>query len=227
MLSLAPMNTRSESTPIIRQPEPLSPDSRCLLLMSGGVESSTLLFQLARQEHPQPVFLDYAQRAARQEWQAVQTLSAELRILPQRYDLSAFGNAVGALRTARYHVPLPHRNFVAIAAVAAIASNMNIKRIVIGLSADDAAVDACSRPAFQSAIRDTLGSLGLQLETPLIHLGKDAIIQYGNDLGVPWAKTYSCLLGRTPACGFCPQCLKRRAAFARAGVNDSDMGYDG
>lgn len=194
--------------------------------MSGGIESSTLLFQLAQKEHPQPVFLDYAQRAARQEWQAVQTLSAQLHIHPQRYDLSAFGAAVGALRTERYHVPLPHRNFMAIAAIAAIASNMKIPRIVIGLSADDAEVDACSGPAFQSAIRDTLGSLGLQLETPLIHLGKAAIIQYGNGLGIPWKKTYSCLLGREQPCGFCPQCQKRKAAFALAAVNDPDMGYD-
>lgn len=79
--------------------------------MSGGVESSTLLFQLAQTEHPQPVFLDYAQRAAQQEWEAVQRLSENQQVHAQRYDLSAFGDAVGALRAERYHVPLPHRNF--------------------------------------------------------------------------------------------------------------------
>ncbi|MFA7655039.1 MULTISPECIES: 7-cyano-7-deazaguanine synthase [Acidithiobacillus] len=231
------MNTHTETAAIIRQPDPMSPDpmsldvarpktANCLLLMSGGVESSTLLFQLAQTECPQPVFLDYAQRAAQQEWEAVQRLSENQQVQAQRYDLSAFGNAVGALRAERYHVPLPHRNFFAIAAIATIASNLNIQRIVIGLSADDAQVDTCSRPAFQNAITNTLGTLNLQLETPLIQLSKAAIILEGNRLHVPWKKTYSCLLGREKHCGFCPQCKKRREAFAQAGANDHDLGYN-
>ncbi len=190
------------------------------------MESSTLLYHLSQNGAVLPVFLDYAQRAAQQEWQAVQKLCAMRQIIPQRYDLSAFGNAVGALRAERYHVPLPHRNFVAIATITAIASNLKIKRMAIGLSADDAEVDTCSRPAFQGAIRKTLATLDLQLETPLIDLSKSAIINKGIALGVPWQNTYSCLLGRSTHCGYCPQCSKRRAAFALAGASAQDISYN-
>lgn len=198
----------------------------CVLLMSGGVESSTLFFESAQSRQIVPIFLDYGQRAAAQEWRTVQNLTMSAEITAQRYDLSTFGNAVGALRAERYHVPLPHRNFVAIAAVAAIASNLKINVIRIGLSADDAQVDNCSRPAFQNAIGQTLNSLGLQLDTPLIHMTKTAIIEHGNRLNVPWQRTYSCLLGRSRHCGFCPQCQKRRTAFAQAGASDQDVGYN-
>ena len=60
----------------------------------------------------------------------------------------------------------------------------------------------------------------LRLITPLIFLTKDQIVDIGQELGVPWAKTYSCYHGGETHCGVCPTCQSRREAFARAGVDD-------
>ncbi len=228
------MNSTAAQVRMIRQADLIPPEDTgaaiarpaCVLLMSGGVESSTLLYGLADTDQIHPIFLDYGQRAAVQEWRAVKRIAATRNITPRRFDLSAFGNAVGALRTERYHVPLPHRNFVAIAAVASIASNLKVREIIIGLTADDAMVDPCSRLPFQRAIRDALSSLSLRLDTPYDGLTKTEVVKRGCRLGVPWETSYSCLLGRAEHCGYCPQCQKRRAAFTAAGASQQDVRYN-
>nr|RNF68735.1 hypothetical protein EC580_02670 [Acidithiobacillus sulfuriphilus] len=55
------------------------------------------------------------------------------------------------------------------------------------------------------------------LHTPRSAISTKAeVIGQGRNFGVPWQKTYSCLTGRAYHCGICPQCRKRRAAFAQA-----------
>jgi 7-cyano-7-deazaguanine synthase len=46
------------------------------------------------------------------------------------------------------------------------------------------------------------------------------VIRQGLEIGVDYASTYSCLLGYPRQCGSCPQCGKRRAAFADLGLED-------
>jgi 7-cyano-7-deazaguanine synthase len=56
--------------------------------------------------------------------------------------------------------------------------------------------------------------------SPLIHLKKTEIIQLGNQLGVPWEKTWSCYAGEEKACGVCDSCKLRLAAFQELGLTD-------
>ena len=63
------------------------------------------------------------------------------------------------------------------------------------------------------------------MHTPLIGMGKDAIIRTGVRLGVDYAMTHSCYDpivegGATLACGRCDSCRLRREGFVRAGVAD-------
>ena len=44
------------------------------------------------------------------------------------------------------------------------------------------------------------------------------IIRHGLELGAVVPKNHSCLLGHPRHCGRCPQCRKRRTAFAAAGA---------
>lgn len=196
-----------------------------VLLMSGGVESATLLYTLKHAGGVLPLFLDYGQRARRPEWRAVQTLCAALEVTPKAFDLRHFGNQVGALTPQRYHVPIPHRNFLAIAAAAGIAQAWGAEVLCLGITAADAEEDPCARDPFLTAIRAALASLSMILHTPFCHLSKAEVIGQGRNLGVPWQKTYSCLLGRARHCGICPQCQKRRAAFAQAASMDMDVHY--
>ena len=60
----------------------------------------------------------------------------------------------------------------------------------------------------------------LRLITPLEWLGKAAIINLGESVGVLWFDTWSCYKGGDQHCGVCPTCRARREGFIEAGVND-------
>jgi len=59
-----------------------------------------------------------------------------------------------------------------------------------------------------------------RLITPLQWLRKCEIIDLGEQLGVPWADTWSCYAGLEKHCGVCPTCRARRRGFELAGVDD-------
>ncbi len=199
---------------------------RVLLLMSGGVESSTLLRLLDASGYlPVPLFLDYAQRAAAQEWKRVIAQCQRLGITAQRLPLADLGEALGALRPHRFHVPILHRNLVAISIASSTAAALHIPMLCLGISADDAAVDASSRREMLTPLAQCLDALGRKLLLPFQQLRKVDIVRLGQDLGVDWDLSYSCLLGRAQHCGSCPQCLKRREAFREAGLQASDVRY--
>jgi 7-cyano-7-deazaguanine synthase len=49
---------------------------------------------------------------------------------------------------------------------------------------------------------------------------KSEILKIGLDLGVNYAETWSCYRGQETACGECPACVERRAAFGALQVTD-------
>jgi 7-cyano-7-deazaguanine synthase len=60
----------------------------------------------------------------------------------------------------------------------------------------------------------------VRLETPLEWMAKRDVVLRGAELGVPFAITHSCYEGLRPACGKCPTCVERLAAFEAAGLID-------
>jgi len=51
-------------------------------------------------------------------------------------------------------------------------------------------------------------------------LNKAEIVLLGEDIGVPFAMTWSCYKGEEVHCGTCPTCRSRNQAFQIAGVTD-------
>ena len=49
---------------------------------------------------------------------------------------------------------------------------------------------------------------------------KEEIVARGADLGVAFARTWSCYKGGEIQCGRCGTCVERREAFQLAGVED-------
>jgi len=60
----------------------------------------------------------------------------------------------------------------------------------------------------------------LTLETPLLHLSKQEIIQRGQKLKVPFESTWSCYRGGRYACGRCDSCQLRLQGFQKAKIAD-------
>ena len=197
-------------------------DKASILLISGGVESVTLLFQLVEAgEQVQALFVDYAQRAAKQERAAADTNCAHLGVELVPLDLASVGETFRNVQARKAHIPLPHRNLVALALGLSYAANLGSTRLYLAANGDDTTAYPSSSHPFLAQFRLMMGLLGdVQLLTPFIGLTKSEVVDRGVQLGVDYETTYSCMLGYGNHCGRCPQCVKRKAAFRDAGVDE-------
>lgn len=196
-----------------------------LLLLSGGVDSTTVLADLSRQGHPViAVTFDYGQR------HAVEVLAAKK--FAQRYavaehlivylDLQLGGASTllaGALPVATFDGPLPSgpvdtyvpaRNLTFIGHAAGIAEARRIRRIIVGFNADDAANYWDCSAEFVERVNATLqlgGGNAAQVEAPYLQMTKADVAARARHLGVELAETVSCYAPVDGvACGRCLSC---------------------
>ena len=195
-------------------------ETPAVLLLSGGVESTTLLHQLAQSgEQLQAIFIDYGQRAEPHERRAVADHCERLGVEVVPLDLARVGDVFRRGQERKAHVPLPHRNLVALSLALSYATNLGARRLYLGVNRDDTLEYPSASHAFLAQFRLVAGLLGdVELRTPYANLGKSEAVRRGDELGVDFETTYSCLLGYPVHCGRCPQCRMRRAALDAAGI---------
>ena len=199
-----------------------------VILISGGIESTTLLYLQHPTNQVIPVFVDYGQRAARQELASanahVRALKSELVVL----DISKAGAAFRTRQNRKLHVPMAHRNLVLLSLGLSFAAQAKAQRLSLALNWEDTQSYPSATAEFIHRFQ-TLARLleNLEIATPLIEMSKDKIILTGKNLNIDFTQTYSCLLGYARHCGACPQCLKRRAAMRQAGLTEPPGFYRG
>lgn len=193
-----------------------------LVLASGGLETAVLLHQAAAAgDTVRAAFLDYGQRPADMEHRGAAAQSRSTGAVLEVLAMPAVGRAFQGESERRYHVPLPHRNLVALSLGLSLAAERGADRLWVGLTADDGAASPSATAGFFTGFRELAAGLGpVRVEAPLLELTKAQVVRHGAGLGVDFGRTYSCLLGRAQPCGRCPQCRKRAAAFATAGHTD-------
>jgi len=120
---------------------------------------------------------------------------------------------------------VPFRNGNLLSAAAAIAVVEGAAWIYAGMHAEDArnwAYPDCT-PEFLGAMANAIrvGTYDkVRLATPLQWMLKRDVVALGLRLYVPFELTHSCYEGSKPACGKCPTCVERLAAFAANNVLD-------
>lgn len=201
------------------RPELLDGETRVLeiILLSGGVESTTLLYMRHASVEVHALFLDYGQRAAAPERAAARAHCDSLNVPFTAFDLASLGHGFRRGQAKKLHVPTPHRNAVAIGIGLSFAALKEASVLNIALNRDDLDAYPSASLPFLTAMGEAAHALELELATPLRELSKADVIRTGVALGVDFAQTYSCLLGYDEHCGHCPQCLSRKRAFALAG----------
>lgn len=217
-------------------------DKRAVVLLSGGLDSATVLAQARAQGFQcHALSVDYGQRH-HAELAAAQRVARELGAHEHRViniDLTAFGGS--ALTDANIAVPeaatsgipltyVPARNTIMLSLALAWAEVLQAQDIFFGVNAVDYSGYPDCRPEFVEAF-ERMANLAtkaavegkvLALHAPLLHLSKAEIIQAGMRLGVDYALTVSCYQadesGR--ACGRCDSCRLRQEGFRSAQVED-------
>lgn len=193
-----------------------------LLLLSGGVESATLLGREAPLGPITALTVNYGQRGAEREQMASRRLCESHGIRSVNLNLADCGETFRDGLSRRAHVPMPHRNLVILALAVSYAATRGIQRIALALNRDDLNAYASASESFLTRFDDLVATLDtrIRIETPLKDLTKAAVIRLGHELGVDFSITWSCLLGYETHCGACPQCRSRQAAFREAGITD-------
>ena len=216
-----------------------------VVLLSGGMDSATALAMTIKEGHNViGLTFDYGQRH-RKEIDGAKRVAKHFRVADHRIasiDLAAIGGS--ALTDRRIAVPeqrsleaigrgvpityVPARNSIFLSYALALAEASGARAIVIAANSIDYSGYVDCRPEFYAAFQEVarLGTLRgvdgdvIEIRTPLIRMSKVDIVRKGEELGVPWALTWSCYLGGVKACGVCDSCQLRLKGFREAGVKD-------
>ncbi len=221
-------------------------DRRAVVLLSGGLDSTTCLAWAREQDFAcVTLAVDYGQRH-RAELDVARGVAQAFGIADHRQvavDLRAVG---GSALTADIAVPrdrpgeaiargipvtyVPARNTVFLGLALGLAETIGARHLVAGMNAIDYSGYPDCRPEFVRAF-ETLANLATKagvegtrftVHTPLMHLDKAGIIRLGRSLGVDYAMTHSCYdpAEDGAACGRCDACALRARGFREAGVPD-------
>jgi 7-cyano-7-deazaguanine synthase len=136
-----------------------------------------------------------------------------------------------------YHTPdedvyLPGRNIVLLGKAGIFAAMTKLDRVVMGTLDHNPFPDAT--PDFRAAMARALSSglaHELQLDAPYAAKSKAEVIRLGQNLGVPFHLTLSCMSPDVQPgangerrvalhCGTCSKCRERHDAFVEAGLTD-------
>lgn len=205
---------------------------RAVLILSGGLDSSTLLWKLRDEGvDVDAVSFDYGQRH-RRELDAAASVAAIAGVRHDIVDLRALGAllaAGGSSLVSATPVPdghyadesmkatvVPNRNMIMLAAAAGIAIARKADVVAYGAHAGDHTIYPDCRAVFASAV-DVAVRLAdwheVGLARPFVSMSKRDIGLLARDLGVPIEATWSCYKGGDRHCGTCGTCVERREAL--------------
>jgi 7-cyano-7-deazaguanine synthase len=219
----------------------------CVVLFSGGLDSTTLLALVAHNEwRVHALTVRYGQRHTN-ETEAARRIARSYGVAAHEIvdiDLRAFG---GSALTDDIAVPrnrsdaeigagipvtyVPARNTVFLSLALAWAETVGAFDLFIGVNAIDYSGYPDCRPDYIHAF-EAMANLGtkagvegtarFRVHTPLIDMSKRQIIELGTKLGVDFGATWSCYdpAADGAACGECDACRLRRKGFADAAMTD-------
>jgi 7-cyano-7-deazaguanine synthase len=218
---------------------------KAVVLLSGGLDSSTVLYQ-AKADGCEcyAISFDYQQRH-RRELKSAEAIARYASVKEHQvisFDLRQWGGSAltnddidlpehRSLEQMSQNIPItyvPARNTIFLSFGLSYAEAIDAERVYVGVNALDYSGYPDCRPDYIQAMQEVFrlgtkqGREGqpIRIVTPLIKLKKTTIIELGNQLGVPWEQTWSCYAGGDVACGVCDSCQLRLTAFAELGLKD-------
>jgi 7-cyano-7-deazaguanine synthase len=215
--------------------------SKAVVLLSGGLDSATVLAIASREFECHAISFNYSQRHVA-ELSAAKQLAQAFSATWQIIQLDEGVMTGSALTDSSIDVPeagldqgipvtyVPARNTVFLAHALAVAEVQGSADIFLGVNAVDYSGYPDCRPAYIEAFermanlatRAGVEGRELSIHAPLINMSKAEIISTGMRLGVDYSRTVSCYQAdqQGRACGLCDSCRLRREGFQAAGVPD-------
>lgn len=207
-----------------------------LLVLSGGLDSTTMLYDYA-DSITLAVTFQYGSNHNKREAAFAKYHCEQLGIEHIEIDLAFMGKyfksslleGADAIPEGNYDeenmksTVVPFRNGIMLSVAAGLAESRGLKKVMMANHSGDHTIYPDCRPEFAEAMGQAinLGTyIGVELVAPYTMLSKSDIVRRGVELGIDYTKTYSCYKGGEVHCGVCGTCRERKEAFALAGVED-------
>lgn len=223
-------------------PFDVQPGSEAVVILSGGLDSTTLLHwvrKVAKQEVHALTFR-YGQRHAKEIACAnIQATYARVKshlFVPMDF-MERVAQGASSLIGTQVAVPsikevmgdpqpttyVPNRNMIFVAIAVARAEAVGAKHVYLGIQRHDIYGYHDATVEFAERLENVLRlnrKNEVHLMTPFADYSKADIVRIGQSLGVRYDKTWSCYNGREKACGVCGTCAERLAAFEENNLID-------
>jgi 7-cyano-7-deazaguanine synthase len=200
-----------------------------LLIYSGGLDSTTLLYEY-KDSIDLAVTFDYGSKHNAKEIACAkencQRLGIKHLIIPLgfigQYFKSDLLQSGGEIPEGSYadenmkSTVVPFRNGIMLAVAAGLAESYGLDTVLLANHSGDHAIYPDCRPdfidAFSAAVKAGTYE-GIKVVSPYCNITKRDIALRGKAIGVDYSLTYSCYKGGEKHCGKCGTCVERKEAL--------------
>ena len=208
----------------------------CILILSGGMDSTTLLYDY-QERIALAISFDYGSNHNAKEIPFArlhcQRLGIRHIVIPLEFMSQYFRSSLlegdAAIPEGNYadenmkSTVVPFRNGIMLAIAAGMAESNELQYVMMANHGGDHTIYPDCRPEFVKAFDEAAhaGTFnGVHLLSPYCNMTKGDIAARGKELGIDYSETWSCYRGGDKHCGRCGTCVERREALAEAGIPD-------
>ena len=184
-------------------------DTVCVHLLSGGMDSVTMLYDLVGDDIPVfAIGFDYGQ-AHKGELKQAEFHASKLGVKFETLVIPS----LGGLTSGSWVVP--NRNSIFVSFAVSVAARTNANLITIGCNSDDAENFPDCRLGFLEATQECVRRAGYTIEVkgPYLNLTKKQIAKKARSFGILKNELVWCYKGKPDGCGKCPACEKMESAW--------------
>jgi len=214
---------------------------KAIVLLSGGLDSTTTLYLAKKKYKCLCLIVDYGQRHKKEirlAKKVSEKAKCDFRIIKVMLPWGC-SSLIDKSKKIPYHrsanigkrIPstyVPGRNTVFLSYALSFAESIKAKKIFIGANSLDYSGYPDCRPEYFDNLNKVfkVGTINrnIRIEAPLIYKTKKEIVELGIKYKVPFGLTWSCYSGGKHPCGKCDSCLLRAKGFKEA--KEKDPIYD-
>lgn len=202
---------------------------RAVLVYSGGLDSTTLLYEY-KDSIALAVSFDYGSKHNKRELEFAalncKRLGIRHLVIPLEFmgryfksDLLIGGGDIPEGSYADENMKstvVPFRNGIMLSIAAGLAESYDLDAIMLANHSGDHAIYPDCRPEFIEGMAAAVEAgtyNGVKVVSPYCNMTKRDIALRGRELGVDYSLTYSCYKGGEKHCGKCGTCVERREAL--------------